>query len=72
MSQNKPTLMERVTAIGRATLYDAKMTTLAINISIAVAKSRNYIKSLSIFANNLSALYMIINLKKEASQIKAI
>ena len=69
---NEPTIIERATAIGRATPYDAEMTALAMGISIAVSKSKDHIESIAVFADNLSVLQTIMNLKKGASQIRAV
>ena len=72
ISMNNSTIIKRAIAIGKVTLYNAKIIALAIRISITVAKSKNYTESISIFADNLLALYTIINLKKGALQIKVI
>ena len=69
---NEPIIIERATAIGRATPYDAEMTALAMGISIAVAKSKDHTESIAVFADNLSALQTIMNPKKGASQIRAV
>ena len=69
---NAPTITERATAIGRATPYNAEMTALAMGISVAVSKSKDHTESIAVFADNISALQTIMNLKKGASQIRAI
>ena len=66
------TIIERATAIGRATPYNAEMMALAMGISIAVSKSKDHTEFIAIFADNLSALQTIMNLKKGASQIRAV
>ena len=71
-NSNKPTIIERATAIGRATPYDAEMTALAMGISIAVSKSKDHVESITIFADNLAALHIIMNPKKGASQIRVV
>ena len=72
LSKNNSIIIKRAIAIGRAILYDVEMMAFAMEISIAAVKSKDYTEFIFIFADNLSALYTIMNPKKGASQIRMV